>query len=542
MNAPVGTIAAIATPHIDWPIIAPVIALFAAALVVVVLRATLRTQPDLVRRLSVAVTFVGLATSGAFVINEWRIVNDSKAACAALHQACYVTFSGAIAVDGLTVFVQAVILIATALGVLLALGYLRREELETPEYLVLLLLCATGMLVMAHANDLILIFVALEVFSIALYILAAFDRRRAESQEAGLKYFVLGAFSSAIFLYGIALTYGATGTTSLAGFSSGNGAHDGIAQYLAANPGGKHGLLLAGFALLLVGLGFKVSAAPFHMWTPDVYQGSPTPVTAFMAAATKVAAFAAFLRIFAGSLVAFSSDWRPIVYVLAVASLLVGTIAAAVQTDVKRMLAYSSISHAGYVLIGVQVATAGSSGDALPGTQAALFYLLVYALMAIGAFGVVQVVNHRGDTHHSLSDYKGLSRRAPLLAWLLTLFLLAQAGVPFTGGFVAKFVVFRAAVDAGQYQLMLIALLASVIGAFVYLRVVVAMYAVSDDDAAEATTVAAEDRSGKGGRMRLDLGSGIALAVASVGVVVLGVLPSWFLDVAHQATQLLAQR
>ncbi len=530
-------IADVATPHVDWPIVAPIVAMFGAALLIVILRATLRTRGELVRGLSIAATFVGLATAAGFVINEWRIVNDDRHICASLHEACYVTFNGAIAVDGLTVFVQAVVLLAATLGVLLAIGYLRHEQLETPEFLVLLLLAATGMMVMAHANDLILVFVALEVFSIALYILSAFDRRRAESQEAGLKYFVLGAFSSAIFLYGIALTYGATGTTSLAGFGSGTDVHQGIAQYLAANPGGKHGLLLAGLALMLVGLAFKVAAVPFHMWTPDVYQGAPTPVTAFMSAATKVAAFAALLRIFAGSFVSIASDWRPIVYVLAVASLVVGTVAAAVQTDVKRMLAYSSISHAGYVLIGVQVANAGGGSTRFPGTQAALFYLLAYAVMVIGSFGVVQVVNHRGDTHHDISDYRGLARRAPLLAGLLTLFLLAQAGVPFTAGFIAKLTVFRAAVDAGQYQLALVGMLAAVIGAFVYLRLVLAMYATGDDVEAKAD---APDSATA--RPRLDWGSGLALAIASFGVLIMGILPSWFINVAHQATQLLASR
>ncbi len=510
----------IVKPRVDWPIIAPVVALFATALVIVLLRATLRTQPRLVYGLSVAATFAGLATAAGFVLNEWRIVNDVAPTCRALGVRCFQTFSGAIAVDGMAVFVQAVVLIATALAVLLALGYLRREGLETPEYLVLLLLSATGMLVMAHANDLILVFVALEVFSIALYILAAFDRRRAESQEAGLKYFVLGAFSSAIFLYGIALTYGATGSTSLTK----------IAQYLS-DGGPKHtGLLVAGFALLIVGLAFKVSSAPFHMWTPDVYQGAPTPVTAFMASATKVAAFAAFLRIFAGAFQSASSDWRPAIYVLAVLSLVVGTIAAAIQTDVKRMLAYSSIAHAGYILIGVQVANAASTSNVIPGTAAALFYLLVYALMALGAFGVVQAINHRGDTHHELSDYKALSKREPLLAGLLTLFLLAQAGVPFTGGFVAKLSIFRSAADAGQYPLALVGMLAAVIGAFVYLRLVVTMYAAVDGD-----QVTSNDEP----RIKVDLGSRIALTFAAVSIIVLGVMPNWFLDIAHQATQLL---
>jgi NADH-quinone oxidoreductase subunit N len=528
-------LATVATPHVDWPIIAPVVATFGAALFIVIIRATVRTRRELVRRMSIAATFIGLATAAAFVINEWRIVNDTKHTCAALHEVCYVSFNGAIAVDGLTVFAQAVVLLAATLATLLAIGYVRREGLETPEFLALLLLATTGMMVIVHANDLILVFVALEVFSIALYILSAFDRRRGESQEAGLKYFVLGAFSSAIFLYGVALVYGATGTTSLAGFGSGDSVHAGIAQYLAANPANKHGLLLAGIALLLVGLGFKVAAVPFHMWAPDVYQGAPTPITAFMAAATKMAAFAALLRIFAGSLVSIASDWRPIIYVLAVASLLVGTIAAAIQTDVKRMLAYSSISHAGYVLIGVQVANAGGHDTTVPGTQAALFYLLVYAVMAIGAFGVVQIIEHRGETHRSINDYRGLSRRAPVLAGLLTLFLLAQAGVPLTGGFVAKLLVFRAAEDAGQYMLALTGMLASVIGAYVYLRLVLAMYGRGDD---EVQVIAPTDGDAK--PPRVDWSSGLALTIAAVGVVVIGILPGWFISVAHQATQLLA--
>ena len=504
----------ITKPTIDWPIIAPVVSLFVAALAIVLVRAILRTQPRLVYGLSIAMAFVGLGVSGGFVANEWKIVNRGGP---------FLTFARAISVDGMTVFVQAVVLIATALGVLLALSYLRREGLETPEYLVLLLLSATGMLVMAHANDLILVFVALEVFSIALYILAAFDRKRSESHEAGLKYFILGAFSSAIFLYGIALTYGATGTTSLSG----------IAQFLAANELQHTGLLVAGFALMIVGLGFKVSAAPFHMWTPDVYQGAPTPVTAFMASATKVAAFAAFLRIFAGSLSAYASDWRPAIYGLAVVSLLVGTVAAAVQSDVKRMLAYSSVAHAGYLLIGVQVANAGSASNELDGTAAALFYLLVYAFMALGAFGVVQSINHRGETGHDLSDYKELSRRQPLLAGLLTLFLLAQAGVPFTGGFVAKLTIFRSAVDAGQHELALIGMLAAVIGAFVYLRLVITMYRSGNHESSTG------DPSTDEPRIKLDFASGTALFVAATAVLALGIVPNWFLDIAHQATQLL---
>ncbi len=507
----------IATPRVDWPTVAPVVAMFGAALAIVLLRALVRHSRRLVDTTSVVLAFAGMATAAGFLFYQWHLVRETGG---------YQTFAGAVAVDGLAVFVQAIVLGACALGVLLGLGYVRREALELPELLALLLLCTTGMMVMAQANDLVVVFVALEVFSIALYVLSAFDLRRAESQEAGLKYFVLGAFSSAIFLYGIALTYGATGTTSLTG----------IATFLAGNTLTHTGLLLAGFALLLVGLGFKVAAAPFHMWTPDVYEGAPTPITAFMSAATKAAAFGALLRIFAGSFQLYVSDWRPVVFGLAVASLVVGTVAAAVQTDVKRMLAYSSIGHAGFVLIGLQVANAGASGNRLPGTAAALFYLLVYAVMAIGAFGVVQVMTQRGDTHHALSDYRGLARTEPAIAGLLTLFLLAQTGVPLTGGFVAKLAVFRSAVDAGQYQLALIGMLAAVISAFVYLRLVITMYA-PNSDAENAAAEGAEPAP----RVRIDPGAGIALFLTAAAVLVLGVMPNWTLDIAHQATQLLAK-
>jgi NADH-quinone oxidoreductase subunit N len=406
-----------------------------------------------------------------------------------------------------------VVLISLTLALLISVGYLRREQLEAPEYIALMVLSATGMMVMASANDLIAIFLALEILSIALYVLSAFDKRRLTSQEAGLKYFLLGAFSSAVFLYGVALVYGATGTTSLTG----------IAKFLAGNAVLDNGVLFVGFALLLVGLGFKIAAAPFHMWTPDVYQGAPTPVTAFMAGATKAAAFGAILRVFVGTFDLYRDDWRPAVFGLAVISMAVGTIAAVVQTDVKRMLAYSSIAHAGYVLIGVQAATR-------KGTSAALFYLLVYALMIIGAFAVVSVVARRGDERHSLDDYRGMARREPVLAGLLTLFLLAQAGVPLTGGFVAKLGVFSAAVDAGQYALALVGMLTAVISAFVYLRIVLAMYAPD----AEAP---AEDEA----PLRVDAATGVALFLASVAVVVLGIVPGFALDFARDATLLLAR-
>lgn len=489
-------------PPVDWFAVAPEVALFAAAVVIVLGRSLIRHDPR-VREASLLTAITGIAASGVFVGIQWGFVHGKGP---------YQAISGMVAVDGFAVFVQTVILGATLLAVLLSAGYLEREGLEGPEYLVLMLCSATGMMLMASANDLITTFLALEILSISLYVLAAFDKRRLTSQEAGLKYFVLGSFSSAVFLYGIALTYGATGSTNLTR----------IAQFLAQHTLLHDGVLLMGLAFLLVGLGFKVAAAPFHMWTPDVYQGAPTPVTAFMAASTKAAAFAALLRVFVGAFDVYRVDWRPAVWVLAVASLLVGSLAAVVQTDVKRMLAYQSVAHAGYVLIGVQAATN-------KGTSAALFYVCAYAVMATGAFAVVGVVARRGDDRHALTEYRGLASARPVLAGLLILFLLAQAGVPLTGGFIAKLSVFNAAVNAGQYSLALIGMLAAVIGAYVYLRIVLAMVAPADDEAAP-----------EGPRILVDRSTGLALTIAAAAILFLGIVPGVVLDFARDATQLLA--
>jgi NADH-quinone oxidoreductase subunit N len=499
----------IRTPSIDWFAIAPEIALFGAAVVIVLARALLR-RTSWFTEAAFVTACAGVIASGVFTYVQWHIVDRDGP---------YQAIAGTVAVDGFAVFIKTVVLIATLLALFLSTGYLARERLEAPEYYALMLCSATGMLLMASANDLIIVFLALEILSIALYVLAAFDRRRLTSQEAGLKYFLLGSFSSAVFLYGVALVYGATGSTNLTK----------IARFLAGTTLLDSGVLLLGIALMLVGLGFKVAAAPFHMWTPDVYEGAPTPVTAFMAGATKAAAFAAILRVLLGAFELYRVDWRPAVWGLAVVSLFVGSIAAVVQTDVKRMLAYLSISHAGYVLIGVQAGTT-------EGTSAALFYLLAYALMVFGAFAVVTVVARRGDEDHSLSSYRGLATRQPVLAGLLTLFLLAQAGVPLTGGFVAKLSVFDAAVDAKQYSLALIGMLTAVIGAFVYLRIVLTMYApepVAETDEADAT-------AGRPRRFHVDAGTRVALAIAAAGVVFLGVLPNIVLEFARDATQLLA--
>ena len=502
-----------ATPSIDWFAIAPEMSLFGAALLIVLLRSLVRHDPR-VHIVSLATAILGVFTAAVFTGIQWAFIQDNGPYQAMLTRALTPTTVrvGMIAVDGFGVFAKTVVLLATLLALLLASSYLKREHLEGPEYFALMLCSATGMMLMTSANDLVTVFLSLEILSIALYVLAAFDRKRTSSQEAGLKYFLLGSFSSAVFLYGVALVYGGTGTTNLTG----------IANFLETRVLFHDGVLLLGIAFLLVGLGFKVAAAPFHMWPPDVYQGSPTPVTAFMAAATKAAAFAALLRVFVGAFALYSVDWRPIVFALAVLSLLVGSIAAIVQTDVKRMLAYSSISHAGYVLIAVQAATS-------KGTSAALFYVLTYAVMTIGAFAVVAVVARRGDDEHALADYRGLARSQPLLAGVFTLFLLAQAGVPLTGGFVAKLSVFSAAVDQRQYVLALIGMLAAAIAAYVYLRIVLTMYAPADDEAAPVATI----------RATVDVGTRVAITIAAGAVLFLGVMPGGMLDFAKHATQLL---
>src|SRR5215217_4769515 len=318
----------IGTPSVDWLAIAPEIALGGAALIIVMIRAVLRRRPGSTMA-GFVVAAAGILAAAGTLAWQWVHVRD---------EGTITTMGGMVRVDGFGVFLGIVVVIASAMALLVSIAYLRREQLEAPEYLALIAFSSLGMLVMTTANNLVVVFLALEILSIPLYVLAAFDRRRLSSQEAGIKYFVLGAFSSAIFLYGIALVYGATGTTSLTG----------ISRFLAANTLLDEGVLLIGLGLLLVGLGFKVAAVPFHMWTPDVYQGAPTPVTAFMSSATKVAGFAALLRVFQVSFPLFRNDWRPAVGALAIASLVVGSVAAVVQNDVKRMLAYSSIAHAGY--------------------------------------------------------------------------------------------------------------------------------------------------------------------------------------------------
>src|SRR3954453_19719325 len=344
----------IQTPTVAWRALGPVLALITGAVVLLAVSALMRKKPP--AGFYALGTVITAVVSMAFAVPLWREVTDPA-------RGPFSAIKGAISVDGFAVFFMFVIGAAVVLAALLCDGYLRREGLDGVELYVLMLLSASGGVIMASANDLIVMFLGLEILSIAVYVLAAMHLRRIESQEAGIKYFVLGAFSSAFFLYGIALIYGSTGSTNL-GI---------IAEFLRVNAL-TNGLFLAGFALLIVGLGFKVAAVPFHMWTPDVYQGSPTPATAFMAAVAKAAGFAALLRIFVSAFELYRLDWQPIIWALAALSLVFGSVLAVVQTDVKRMLAYSSSGHAAYVFVGFETATARA-------VAGALFYLFAYAFM-----------------------------------------------------------------------------------------------------------------------------------------------------------------
>jgi NADH-quinone oxidoreductase subunit N len=371
-------------------------------------------------------------------------------------------FNDMVVLDGFAVFVNALLLVAGLLGVALAYGYIKRMGIERGEYYTLMLFSLSGMMLMAQAADLIIVFLSLELLSLPLYVLAAFARPRADSEEAGLKYFLLGAFSSGFVLYGIALVYGATGATSLTGI-------------VAAVSNGTSGLLLTiGSALILVGLGFKVAAVPFHMWTPDVYQGAPTAVTAFMAAGAKIAGFAALLRVFATAFPSLAVDMTPVLWALSVLTMVVGNLLAIVQTDIKRMLAYSSIAHAGYILMAF--VPYGNPTVAPISIAAGLFYLVAYALTNFGSWGVVIALERAEGKGLAISDYAGLGRKYPALAAAMTIFMLSLTGLPPTLGLVGKFYLFRAVLAGGYVGLAVIGVVTSLISAYYYLRVVVTMY------------------------------------------------------------------
>jgi NADH-quinone oxidoreductase subunit N len=411
---------------------------------------------------------------------------------------------GVVAADNFGLFVTWILIVVGVLSIAISGPTIDRERLPGGEYYALMLFSIAGMILMATATDLLVIFLALEVLSIGVYVLTGIRRGWAASTEAAMKYFLLGAFSSAFFLYGIALTYGLTGSTRL----------DRIGSLIAAQANSPTPLQLGAVSLLLVGFAFKVAAVPFHMWTPDAYEGAPTAVTGFMSTGVKAAAFAAFARVFLSALEPLRDDWAPIVAIIAAATMIVGTVVGVAQSSVKRMLAYSSIAHGGYLLLAV---LAGND----VGKGAVLFYLLTYAVTNLGAFGVIAVLEASENPNDHVGDYAGLWSERPGLAALMTIFLLSLGGFPPLAGFIAKWYVFSAAVKAGYNGLAILAVLTSVVSVFFYLRIVVMMYMTprgANAPVPPTPRIAAA-----------------ALAVSAIIVFYLGILPTRVLDWAAES-------
>jgi NADH-quinone oxidoreductase subunit N len=408
-----------------------------------------------------------------------------------------------VAMDTYAIFFNLLLITGAVLTVLVSVNYLEEVQAHHGEYYVLLLCALAGMMTMACATDLITIFLGLEIMSIPVYVLAGFSRRRVRSNEAALKYFLLGAFATGLFLYGVAFIYGTTGTTDLGG----------IRAAWEPTPLG-----LAGVGLLLVGFGFKISSVPFHMWTPDVYEGAPTPVTGFMAVGVKAAAFAAFLRVFLVAFDVSAESVNALLWIFAVLTMTVGNVVAIAQRNIKRMLAYSSIAHAGYILVGMVAGT--PSGQA-----AVLFYLLVYTFMNLGAFAIIILLVREGEEREEIDDLSALGYTRPALGLAMTLFMLSLGGIPPTAGFMGKFYLFRAAVESGYYWLVIIAVLNSVVSMFYYLRVVTVMYR------SEPTCdlrPAAPSTAGS-----------LALAVSAAATLILGIFPAVPLEIALRSVSTL---
>ena len=482
-------------PSIPWVELIPILSLLAGTCFLLLVGSLVPTWP---RRGYAWVT--GISTTVALVANtvKWNNLYYNKGDT---------FFADVIAIDRFSVLASITICVAVIFGALMLSAYLVRMNADGPELYALLLTSAIGALVMVAANELIVLFLGLEILSLSLYLLAASNRDREQSQESGLKYFILGGFSSAFFLYGVALIFGSTGSTKISGIGEVLSGSVSIANTDA--------MLLVGIGMLLVGLGFKVSAAPFHVWTPDVYEGAPTPVTAFMASAGKVAAFAALIRILAVGLEQRVDDWRPVVWALAILTVFTGSILAVVQTNVKRMLAYSSISHAGFILVGIEAA--GHAGS--DGVATSMNYLAIYTVLVMGSFAIVLALSGNTDGETNLSDFKGLAKRRPALALAFSVLLFAQAGVPLTAGFVSKFAVIKSSVEANSYVLAVAAMVAAVIGAYLYLRIAVSMWLEEPESDSEIS---------------LDPAVVIVIVISVVATLVVGFFPELLL----QATRL----
>jgi NADH-quinone oxidoreductase subunit N len=443
------------------------------------------------------------------------ILGTIAAGCASYYQqtlGVLTAFSGSIQVDGFSIFFHlliAAIVVTTLLG---SLDYFEGHAGHAGEYYALVLFGAVGMMLMTCSVELLMVFVGLEISSISTYIMAGFRKSQASASESSIKYFLLGSFATAFFLYGIALAFGATGSTSIAAIAAGLGS--------SATPT----MAFLALAMMIVGLGFKVSAAPFHVWTPDVYQGAPAPVVGLMSTAPKAAAFAVLLRIAFSGFPAMQHRWSMLMWALAALSMTIGNLGALKQTDVKRMLAYSSIAHAGYLLVAF---------TAFPqaGVAAACFYTAAYAAMNVGAFAVVTQVGGYSETLRTIEDYRGLAARRPILSTLLTFFLLSLIGIPFTGGFFGKFYVFTSALQAGHVWLAVIGLINSGIACFYYLRLLSSVFAKPEESEAgerQASSFAPVSV--------ISASASIGLTLAAVATLILGILPGRILDLASDAS------
>jgi NADH-quinone oxidoreductase subunit N len=478
----------LAAVNFAWLPILPLIAVAVGAMIITLVGPSIDDED------SASLGLIALISVGAaFVLALFTLGQNTLA------------FGGALAIDDYSGFFEIVILAATAVTIGMSLDYVADEGLAGAEYYALILFGALGMMLMAAAGDLIIIFLGLETMSIAVYALVGFMRRDPRSNEAALKYFLLGAFSTGFLLYGIALIYGATGTIRL------DPVRAAVTADMASNP-----LLLMGVGMLVIGFGFKVAAVPFHMWTPDAYEGAPTPITAFMAVGVKLAAFAGFLRIFLVHLGPVSQQWSEVLWVLAALTMTVGNVIALVQENIKRMLAYSAISHAGYIILGMAAASSHQAGGSI------LYYLLGYSFTNLGAFAIVVALERHGEVRDRISDYRGLARTHPGLAAAMALFMLSLTGVPPLAGFVGKFYLFSAALNAGLVWLVVIAAINSTISAYYYVRVIVTMYA-GEGDVVDVKRMAA--------RPALL----ISIAVGLAGTILIGLFPQSYMGASASA-------
>jgi NADH-quinone oxidoreductase subunit N len=513
----------IPTPSIEYALLSPLFVVFGAAIIGVLVEAF---APRYLRS-AIHVPLTALSLIGAFALTVWQAAQGIPTKASAM---------GALAVDGPALFIWGTILVLAFISVLLindeehfvaaaaaVPGSVEEEQALAEgaghtEVYPLALFAVGGMMLFPASNDLLMMFVALEVMSLPLYLLCGLARRRRLlSQEAAMKYFLLGAFSSAFFLYGMALLYGYAGSVDLAKISTALGA-----------VGGQDSLLYIGAAMLGVGLFFKIGAAPFQAWKPDVYQGSPTPITALMASCTLIAAFGATVRVLWVGLGGLEWTWTPILWGVAILTMIVGAILAITQTDIKRMLAYSSVAHGGFLLIGVVAVGATAEENALS-LSALLFYLVAYGFTTVGAFAVVTMVRDAGGEAWHLSRWAGLGKRSPLLAGIFAFFLLAFAGIPLTSGFFGKYAVFQAAIEADATPLVIVGVVSSAIAAFFYVRVIVLMF--FSDPAPDGPTVVLPSA-----------GTAAVVGLAALATVVLGIFPQPVLDLANTAAQSLFVR